>query len=415
MKPTLTQHKGWNERRFEIALTEIKIWSKDLDGMKEWSIQYENLGNKPFTRRASMRVFYGSLVFAVFWISISILIAVINWPLSAEKFGLSLLFLSGVLFFVLVIYIRSSENNLYLTGGELSLEIFRDKPTEAEVDNFVGSVIEARNAYLKEHYAVIDAALSLDAQLNSLLWLRGQEVITEEEFYALKNKVFGESNTNPTKQVLESQPLDFTHRKITQKRLWDLKEFEITNSGLKIKSVDSSGMQERFVEFESLGYKTEIKRESKGGFHSALLLSLSFFAFTLKSLLEAKHIGILQVLLLVVVILCCTAVSTVAFFVSGKRYLYLTSERSKVEFYEDVPSLQEAHQFVKDVVTARNLYFRKKYATIDADIPIESQLNVFNWLHNEKVISSEELQNLREVLLGLKKSDGSPMGFVSPN
>jgi len=72
--------------------------------------------------------------------------------------------------------------------------IHKSKPDAETTFEFYDSLIEARNAYLKENYAFLDKDLNYEDQLKNLKWLKNMGVLTKEEFddkYAeLKNFIY---------------------------------------------------------------------------------------------------------------------------------------------------------------------------------------------------------------------------------
>lgn len=63
-----------------------------------------------------------------------------------------------------------------------TVSIYKKNPSEKIVEDFYNHLIEARNTYLKENYAVIDSGLSHENHLKNLKWLKSVNVLSKAEY-----------------------------------------------------------------------------------------------------------------------------------------------------------------------------------------------------------------------------------------
>jgi hypothetical protein len=126
--------------------------------------------------------------------------------LSIFFFAFALLFLVGtnedltVVFFLLsflctVIAFASRKSvviiNLY--DGE-KIRLYFTRKNKGQVTAFAEEIIQASNKHLLNKYTGIDSALPIEPQLDGIQFLRNRDIISEEDYESLKNKLIGRTN-----------------------------------------------------------------------------------------------------------------------------------------------------------------------------------------------------------------------------
>lgn len=75
-----------------------------------------------------------------------------------------------------------------------NIELYFTKRNKASVIEFAEQIIGSVNSFLLTKYGKIDKSLPIENQLNNLEYLRNREIISEEVFESLKNKLLGRDN-----------------------------------------------------------------------------------------------------------------------------------------------------------------------------------------------------------------------------
>ncbi|MEO8515175.1 MAG: hypothetical protein ABI426_00440 [Flavobacterium sp.] len=97
-------------------------------------------------------------------------------------------------FAALIAFFINQENSwkIKVTNGTFVF-LYKNKPNEKEVNEFIDNLFLARNKYLRETYMKFDRNLNYEDLYKDLKWLRYVEAITKEEFddkYDELKKVF---------------------------------------------------------------------------------------------------------------------------------------------------------------------------------------------------------------------------------
>ncbi|RNC83028.1 MAG: hypothetical protein ED557_09920 [Balneola sp.] len=140
--------------------------------------RYEDITNDKIFRREKSQPNYGLHVITR---NISIILffcglfgAIEDWSWFFAFFS------SSTVFFFIHLFTFKNYIEIKVEGGE-NLMLFKDKPGENEVDNFLGSLYLERNKYLKEHYYTTSDP-STDQGKSVLKWLLNINAITKPEF-----------------------------------------------------------------------------------------------------------------------------------------------------------------------------------------------------------------------------------------
>ncbi len=82
------------------------------------------------------------------------------------------------------------KNEIRLVGGNESLSLLFDKPSEKEVRDFIDEIIRRSKRILLRKYGTIDPDLPEQVMISQLNWLFESEVITKDAFDKLKSEYF---------------------------------------------------------------------------------------------------------------------------------------------------------------------------------------------------------------------------------
>ena len=84
---------------------------------------------------------------------------------------------------------------------------------------------------------------------------------------------------------------------------------------------------------------------------------------------------------------------------------------SYLYIHKSIPSPLVADQFIEGLMEARNEYLRENYATVDENLPYESQLNNLKWLKSLSAISKDEFEVKYIELKRVVNPDKPKIGF----
>ena len=183
MQKKLVQKRGFIKREAQIMETKV-VYKSTLFGREhEISIPFENLSRNKDSYLLNRKNFYipvialGFLTFVTF-----------TWRNDKDfqnDLGGYQWIIWGFLFVIsTTVYLLSIENLWRIrTQYNTYLFFFKSIPNKKAVDNFLESLFEMRNNYLKETYFYKpNRNLSFESQKNNLQWLRKNEVISGTEF-----------------------------------------------------------------------------------------------------------------------------------------------------------------------------------------------------------------------------------------
>ena len=138
-----------------------------------------------------------------------------------------------------------------------------------------------------------------------------------------------------------------------------------------------------------------------------LLFGISFLAnLTLKIMgsAESKWGSVFLIFLL-------TALSMLLAYVNSKKQILVpTANNGFLEIFDGRPTKQITEDFVVNLTIKSNDYLKRKYGSIDYDLPIEPQLMNLMWLKKREVLKDEEFEELKSELIG-KQGSSNPIGF----
>ena len=188
MNESLIQ-KDFRLRYKSFLITEkgLEVKHKSFLRSGEYLLPYENIGTRIYK---DYKGIYGALYSSAILGSISALLYFTrnDSPLTDRS---SYLFYFGLSITLLVIFLLTFKRQFYLVkfGNTDAIEFLQYKPSKAEVNLFIETLIITRNGYLLSKYGKTDFNLTYQQNYQNLAWLANNEVIDNTEFNNLANKL----------------------------------------------------------------------------------------------------------------------------------------------------------------------------------------------------------------------------------
>ena len=183
----LAQKQGFKRRYFEVTEDEVKIREKSVSGIKEWTVRLENLGDQVYIEKNSKK---GAVLLGLFFLAFAVFFVAVN-AADREKTVKPWIWLVIGAFYLLfsaIIFMVPNRREIHITGGMSSLSFFLDHPSDAEVHNFIAQIIDRSKRILINKYGKIDPDLPEETMMNQLNWLKNRDLITVDEYKALKKE-----------------------------------------------------------------------------------------------------------------------------------------------------------------------------------------------------------------------------------
>jgi hypothetical protein len=178
--------KTFNQKKFftnrEYKITDSKLYyniSKFGDG-NEIDIPYENLDGDRVSFKSSNGF---SLVAAIILYVVGIMTHIdsYNYGENRDPYLAFFWIVLGTIMLIVYFFSRKDFWKIKLSNNSY-LFVYKNIPSETKTNEFLAELIEARNQYLRENYAIIDENLSYEHQLSNFRWLKSINAITKEEF-----------------------------------------------------------------------------------------------------------------------------------------------------------------------------------------------------------------------------------------
>lgn len=177
----LSQTNFFKTQSIELYESKIHIKTKYLGNKNEFDISYESILSNTYDVKKSNIAFF---IFSIFFYLLSG--ATYYWRFvegdkTVEGEASVCWFIIGTL--LLIFAFKSIENiwRINIANNQF-IKIYKKKPNEKEVNDFITGMFKQRNKYLNEMYGKINPHLHYDKQYNNYLWLKNMEVIDEIEF-----------------------------------------------------------------------------------------------------------------------------------------------------------------------------------------------------------------------------------------
>lgn len=167
---------------FEIQHSCLNVDKKTLFEAIEYDISFEQIDHK---KKVQILFNHGWLVTGVFFSALGFLFQI------GPNEGLSLsCFFIALIFTIMAFSLKKKVITIAVYDGS-NIELYFTDQNKEEVLDFALQIINAANQHLLKKYGKVDLALPIEQQLHHIQFLRNREVITEEEYDALKNQLLG--------------------------------------------------------------------------------------------------------------------------------------------------------------------------------------------------------------------------------
>ena len=191
----LSQRKLFLHRELTLNDGFLNIKSKDLTSSEDLNVPYDEIdvSKLVYQKQTDNILLILKLVFGTF-----LLINIFNpaYYDSGGFLGVALFLFCATAFSGILTYVKSKNVTIIPTQNDRYLEIFRNKPSVKEHDDFVAELSKRVISLLKTKYGKIDKDLPVEPQLMNLAWLKERDIISEEEFNTLKSELMGNGHTN---------------------------------------------------------------------------------------------------------------------------------------------------------------------------------------------------------------------------
>lgn len=174
----LKQRRFFTKRDYNILDNKLHFKTSYIGGEGELLISFENISKEKTTYKTKNPMILVISLLLFFFSGISFLVR--NDKDTDPDMWIGILFPAVIL---LVIYIIMRENSWKIRLYNNSfIYLFKVKPNENTVDEFITTLFEERDNYLRKTYLNLDPNLSYETQVNDLKWLRNVEAISKDEF-----------------------------------------------------------------------------------------------------------------------------------------------------------------------------------------------------------------------------------------
>jgi hypothetical protein len=186
----LKQRRLFTQKELTLHENSIKVKFKNLTSSEETTISLEEIDTRKmvYQKKTDTLMLVVTLFFGTFFL-INIFNPENYAPDQDDPYGVFIfLFLlstcSG-----LITFLKSKNVILIPTMNNGFLEVFRNIPSENDVDDFISKLSENINTSLKDKYGKLDLDMPIEQQLMNISWLKEREVISEPEFEKLKTQL----------------------------------------------------------------------------------------------------------------------------------------------------------------------------------------------------------------------------------
>lgn len=175
---TIKQQRFFSKKEYTILDTRLHYKTSYIGGQSEGIVAFEDISKEKITNKSTNPII---LLISLFFFGLAGLSFTWRNDKDVEPYmWIAHAFMAVVL---LTIYVVMRENSWKIkTYNKGYLYLFKNKPNENVVNEFIATLFSERDNYLKQTYLNLDPNLSYETQVNDLKWLRNVEAITKEEF-----------------------------------------------------------------------------------------------------------------------------------------------------------------------------------------------------------------------------------------
>ena len=179
------QKQGANLRKYTLTEDKILVETRSLRKNEKYEVMLDNVGLDKLYKSDS--TIPGKIFF---FICLAIPIVLTIAKLLGANVDNNSIIINYVIWFALALvgYFKKSQDDIYLTGGQIALVFYRTIPSEKEVLEFIDKIIVASKKFVKEKYAKVNIDIPQEIFFGRLNFLLEKNVITESEYYEIKKE-----------------------------------------------------------------------------------------------------------------------------------------------------------------------------------------------------------------------------------
>jgi len=177
---TFNQQKLFTKNEYKITESKLLYNVSKFGNSNEIVIPYENIDGE----RVSLKSSNGfSLVATIILYSVGIMTHIDSYSYGENRNPYYALywFVLGTIMLIVYYFSRKEIWKLKLSDNSY-LFIYKKIPSEEKTNQFLSDLIETRNNYLRENYAIIDENINYENQLSNFRWLKSINAISKKEF-----------------------------------------------------------------------------------------------------------------------------------------------------------------------------------------------------------------------------------------
>lgn len=182
---TFNNRRNLTKQTFEIQKSGLNIHKKHFLDSIEYEISYDLINNK---KKIQTTININLLVAGFFFLAIGFLTRI------GSNEDVTVIFILISLIFSVFAFVDRKKTITINTLDGNQIELFFNNRNKQDVVEFADQIITASNNYLLKKYSKIDRALPIESQLEGIQYLLNRDIITEEHYESLKNKLFGLDN-----------------------------------------------------------------------------------------------------------------------------------------------------------------------------------------------------------------------------
>jgi hypothetical protein len=177
--------KLFTRQDFELLTGSLKYRKRTLFESLEYEILYDHIGNK--------KKIQSTINNNLFVLALSSMIIGALFLLGSLSEISPLFFFIGGLFLVVTFINRKKTITIEGLDGN-TIELYYTNSNKEEIIEFADQIIASSNSFLLNKYGRIDRDLPIESQLSNLEFLRNREILTDDDFESLKNRLLGRNN-----------------------------------------------------------------------------------------------------------------------------------------------------------------------------------------------------------------------------
>jgi len=191
--PDLIQSRLLRKVELTLELDGVVVQEKSLARSQKTHVYFENIPPKAQEITIVSKKLFGWAII----ISVLTLVCIpVAFAGKEKDDALVPLFWGGIALVFWVAAFASRKSLIIYSQNKSHLALFRNSPSPEAVDAFVKKLFLFRNSYLQKKYGRFLDEESLESKMNRLIFLRAQEVISEEAF-EIKREELLKGNKRP--------------------------------------------------------------------------------------------------------------------------------------------------------------------------------------------------------------------------